>query len=138
MDTTYDFSGVDITGLVPCSPNCSQQLTVGGSVTGTCENPGAGSILLTIAGSSSPYLITPLGPKYPDPSGSTFSTGTQIYSGLINGSYNFQVTDQIGNTVLVQYIVEGCVDTVINSFSGTTCGAENGSITYDKFNKFPI
>ena len=74
-------------------------------------------------------MITPLGPKYPDPSGSTFSTGTQIYSGLINGSYNFQVTDQIGNTVLVQYIVEGCVDTVINSFSGTTCGAENGSIT---------
>ena len=39
LDTTYDFSGVDITGLVPCSPNCSQQLTVGGSVTGTCENP---------------------------------------------------------------------------------------------------
>jgi len=129
INTALPYSGVDVTGLNPCVPDCLSGFTVTTAITGTCENPGQGIISIQANGGLQPFTIIPQGPSYPTLTGSQLFDQIIIYENLSPGVYGFTVNDSRGGSTFVSLSVDGCVTVEISQVTNTTCGLNNGSFT---------
>ena len=134
VDTSVSYQGIQIS-VDPCVVDCNQgPLQYTFSVTGTCDNPRTGSILITPSLGTLPYTITNTLTTAAGGLLLASQTGNGPFSwvGIEEGNYVFILSDSSGGInqdVTINVTVAGCFTAVITS-SGTTCGNPNsGQVT---------
>ena len=122
VDTTEPYFGITVSPN-NCVPTCYQgPLNYSFAVTGVCENPSGGTIVITPADGVPPYTLQN---TIPGSLSAQTGNGPFTYSGLTGGTYVFRLNDTTGNINSDFYInveVTGCICASINNVSGTTCG----------------
>ena len=129
LDTTYPYQGV-VVSVDSCIQGCDEgPLTYSFEVTGTCDNPKFGTILISPSGGTKPYTITNTSTTA---SGgfllsSQTGNGPFSWSGVEEGSYVFIVNDSSGGInadITINVNVEGCFSASTVS-TNTACGIAN-------------
>jgi hypothetical protein len=129
VDTTEPYTGLTINGT-PTTQNCDEgDLDYNFSVTGTCSDPNGGVITIAPFAGVPPYTIDNIIPG-------TLVGGTSnqpfTWTGLSAGTYTFRLNDSLGdsnNEIYINVNIDGCLDAIIDDYSGTTCGQENGYLS---------
>ena len=127
VDTSQSYQGLSVSAD-QCIQSCDEgPITYTFEVTGTCESPKGGFILINPAGGTKPYTIT--NTSTTSTSGLLLSqqtgNGPFGWGGVDEGSYVFILQDSSGGVnqdVTINVNVEGCFTAEIIDVSGTTCG----------------
>jgi len=126
VDTSYAYSGIDVTASVCIQPCVSLDVTF--SVTGVCENIGNGAVSIQPTGGVAPYSIQNIVPGNSSLSGAS-SNGPFVFTSLSGGSYTWLVSDSTtpnNQDLFVNIIVSDCFCGEAIGVVGTTCGNDNG------------
>ena len=135
VDTSQSYQGLSVSAD-QCIQSCDEgPITYTFEVTGTCESPKGGFILINPSGGTKPYTIT--NTSTTSTSGVLLSqqtgNGPFGWGGVDEGSYVFILQDSSGGvnqSVTINVNVEGCFVAEIINVSGTTCGNFNsGELT---------
>jgi uncharacterized protein (DUF2141 family) len=128
IDTNYNYSGITV-NFTPTSQNCDYgPIDYDLVISGTCDDPNGGLIVITPTDGVPPFSIVNTVPG-------TLQNSTSYYpfefTGLTEGNYVFTLTDSASpNQVsLISVWVDGCLDAIIDDYSGTTCSQDNGYLS---------
>lgn len=98
------------------------------SVTGDCQNIGAGEVFLQVTGTTPPFSVNCISTPCSLPTSALTAPYEYYYSGLTGGTYFLEIQDGGGETVIQPiYISTGTTATIDST--NTTCGQNNGTIT---------
>ena len=122
VDTAFAYQGIAIS-TDPCIQDCDEgPLDYSFELTGTCDNPGGGVIVIYPLYGVKPYTITNT-----VPSGTLITqtgNGPFTWTNVSEGSYTFLLQDSSGGnnqSISINVNVDGCFTAEISA-SGTTCG----------------
>jgi hypothetical protein len=128
IDTSFNYSGITV-NFTPTTQDCNYgPIQYDLIVSGTCDNPSGGEITITPTQGVPPFSIVNSVPG-------TLPNSTSYYpfefTGLTEGNYVFTLTDSASpnQTALISVWVDGCLDAIINDYSGTTCSQNNGYLS---------
>jgi len=128
IDTSFNYSGITV-NFTPTTQDCNYgPIQYDLIVSGTCDNPSGGEIIITPTQGVPPFSIVNSVPG-------TLPNSTSYYpfefTGLTEGNYVFTLTDSASpnQTALISVWVDGCLDAIIDDYSGTTCSQDNGYLS---------
>ena len=112
------------------------------SITGDCTNSGLGEIYLEITGDSPTWVVSedPIVTGYLPTSGLTSGNNIYYVQGLSAGTYTLKIQDTVitpgdGYYIFLPFFLSSGTTVDVDAY-GTTCGADNGSITANTGNNF--